>query len=147
MENNGNREVGSSILMEKSDELLNQELKNNLAFTVDAIDAPKTLWIMRNAILTILDTPNQPYSWKAVHSLITQDDFRADIVDKLKKVTPMFWREEWDSLWKVDEDPLFSKAQQRVARRHSLIVYWTEEWSQIPAKAKNHAAKIAQELV
>jgi len=144
MENNGNREVSSYPPIKQSDETLNQELENNLAQIRDAIDSPKTLLIMRNAVLTLLETPNQPFNWKAVHALLTQDDFRADIVNKLKQVTPKFWREEWDSLWKVDEDPLFSMAHQRIVRRYSLIVYWTEEWSHTPEKARIHAAEIAQ---
>ena len=147
MESNGKRIISSSYpLFKQSDEMLNQELENNLGLIWDDIESPRTLWIMRNAILTILETPDQSFSWKAVHALLTQDDFRTDIVNKLKQVTPKFWREEWDFLWKVDEDPLFSKAQQRIVRRNSLIVFWTEEWSDTPKKAKIHAAEIIEAL-
>jgi hypothetical protein len=146
MENYGNRVAGSYPLFKQSDEMLNQELENNLGLIWGDIESPRTLWIMRNAILTILETPDQSFSWKAVHALLTQDDFCTDIVNKLKQVTPKFWREEWDSLWKVDEDPLFSKAQQRIVRRYSLIVFWTEEWSETPKKERIYAAEIIEAL-
>jgi len=146
MENNGNRAVGSHTLTKLSDETLNQELENHLAPIKDVIDTPRTLLIMRNAILTLLETPDQPFSWKSVHALLTQDEFRADVVNKLEGATPKFWREDWDSLWKVDEDPLFSKAQQRIVIRQSLIVYWTQEWSHTPKEERMHAAKIVEAL-
>ncbi len=140
MENNGTREMSNPPVFKQSDEQLNQDMLSHLEVVKDAVDSPKFLLIIRNAVHTLLETPNQDFTWKAVYALLTDEKFRANIIDRLKGATPKFWRDEWDNLWKVDEDPLFSKAQQRIVKRQSLVVFWTEEWDTLPKKEKMHVA-------
>ncbi len=146
MENNGSREVSSPPFFKQSDEQLNQEMLDHLEVIKAAVDSPKFLLIIRNAVHTLLETPNQDFSWKAVYALLTDDKFRANVIDKLKEVTPEFWRDEWDKLWKVEEDPLFSKAQQRIVKRRSLIIFWTDEWSTLHKKEKMHVSEAVSRL-
>lgn len=147
MENNGTKGVSPQPLIKQSDETMNQELINHLALLRDAIDSPRILFIFRNAILTLLQLPNQPFNWHDVYALLRQNEFRINVVSRLKKLTPAYWSEEWDSLWNLDVDPLFSKAQQRTVRQHSLIVYWSEEWSSIPEELRMHALKLVEGIM
>jgi RNA polymerase-interacting CarD/CdnL/TRCF family regulator len=119
---------------------------DHLDVVADAVDSPKFLLIIRNAVHTLLETPGQDFSWKSVHELLSDEKFRSNVVSKLKEVTPDLWREEWDKMWKVEEDPLFSKAQQRIVKRQSLIVFWTEEWDTLPTKEKMHVAEVVSML-
>lgn len=146
MENNGERGINSIPFFKQSNEQLNQEMLDHLDVVADAVDSPKFLLIIRNAVHTLLETPDQDFSWKAVHDLLTDEKFRSNVVGKLKEVTPKFWRDEWDKLWEINEDPLFSKAQQRIVKRQSLIVFWTEEWDTLPKKEKVHVAEVVSIL-
>jgi hypothetical protein len=146
MENNGDRGINSNSFFKQSSEQLNQEMLDHLDVVADAVDSPKFLLIIRNAVHTLLETPGQDFSWKSVHELLSDEKFRSNVVSKLKEVTPDLWREEWDKMWKVEEDPLFSKAQQRIVKRQSLIVFWTEEWDTLPTKEKMHVAEVVSML-
>jgi len=146
MEENVEKVVNCHFSIKQSEEQLNEDLLDHLAVVRNAVDSPSLLLIMRNAILTLLETPNQSFNWKAIHALLTDDEFRGRVVNKLKQATPTFWIEGWDELCKIDENPVSSKAQPRIVKRHSLIVYWTEEWKAIPKNERNRAAQIIESL-
>lgn len=145
MENDGKGRV-NSVSLERISETLEQEAKRTLALVSDSIDSPKVFYALRNAVLTLLQIPDQPFNWGNVYTLFTQDAYRASIIKRLKELTPAFWSEQWDSLWTVEVDPLFAMRQQYIVRRQSLIVYWSEEWEQIPEEVKTHAVDIVKGL-
>ncbi len=146
MEKNVDRVVNCNFLVKQSNEQLNQDLIDHLSVIENSINSPRLMSIMRNAILTLLETPNQAFSWKAVRTLLTDDEFRGSVVKRLKQVTPTFWLEGWNDLCKESENPSLSRGQPRIVKRHSLIVYWTEEWDAVPQKERIRTAQLIEAL-
>ena len=158
MENNGDRGVTNQEKMVGlqnrppdigllSDGELSSRLTAAMACFQDTLDSPRTQLILRNAALTLLELPGHEFSVKLVYDLLTDDGQRSRAVKTLSEETPQYWSKEWDSLWRKDVDPLLSISQQRIAKRNSLLVFWSREWDQIPAGPKAHMVRMLERMV
>lgn len=122
------------------------ELKRFMDAVADIVDSPKAHLILRNAAATLLELADHNLSVGEVCRLLSDDHFRDDVIEKLSEETPQYWSEQWNSLWKKDAEPLSSDAQQRIARRISLMTFWGREWSGIPAEVRRHVAEAARAM-
>ncbi len=107
----------------------------------DVIDSPKSLLIVRNAILTLLEVPGERFSREKVGQLLRDDNYRAELVRNLNEQTPEYWSSQWDASWRKDKEPLLSTAQEQITKRGSLIEFWTKEWPTIGEDVKGHLTK------
>lgn len=126
------------------EDVLNSRLGAAMAPFQDAPGSPLTHMILRNSILMLLELPEHVASVQLVYELLTDAQFRNDAVKRLGETTPQYWSEGWDSLWRKDIDPLLSVTQQRVAKRNSILAFWSKEWGDVHSGAKTQAVKILE---
>lgn len=136
--------------------LLERELRFQLRKIRERIDSPKTLLILRNATLTLLEL-NDAKLFKegkmprldaaSLVSLLSDSEFREMILGRLVSTTPDYWDENWNHAWTKDADPLYSERQQRIMTRRSLISFWRNEWSTLPSEQVEQAMQVAKSLV
>lgn len=137
-----------------SENIIEKKLQYQLRPIRDRIDSPRTLLILKNAVLTLLELEvkqgdsNSPekIDGNSLLSLLSNDDFRKVTLAKLASSTPSFWDDNWDRAFAKDAEPLYSERQQRIMRRRSLIVFWTKEWDSIPKEKIEKAIEIATSL-
>jgi hypothetical protein len=140
---------------------MERELRARLRAVRDKIDSPKTLFILKNALLTELELYGAEsgsslkrgcktqYSGSGaifVECLLSDAQFREKVVDMLISTTPDVWDQNWNSVWNKDADPLYSERQQTILRRRSLITFWTNEWKTIPDEQVESAINVARAL-
>jgi hypothetical protein len=113
------------------DEEIEKKLELQMQSLRSAIDSPKTLLIVRNAALTLFEVDGE-VTQQAIFLLVTDKDYRKGIVDSLISETPNYWDDSWNAAWTKEIEPLYSNRQQRIARRRSLISFWTKEWDSLP---------------
>ena len=130
-------ELGASI---PDDAEIEIKLQANLRPLSDRIDTPKTLLIFRNAVLTLLEVGDQVDEQELL-LLVLDKEYRQGIVNRLVSSTPDYWDQSWNAAWTKEIEPLYSRMQQRIARRRSLISFWTKEWDSLPAEQVRHAAE------
>lgn len=128
-------QLGASI---PDDAEIEKKLQTNLRRFRDRIDSPKTLLIIRNAVLTLLEVGDEVED-QMLSYLLADKDYRDGVVNRLSSQTPEYWDESWSKAWVKEIEPLYSKAQQRIARRRSLLSFWTKEWDTLPAEQVKHA--------
>ncbi len=142
-----NLSVATSLFV--SERQINRILRKCLSLLQDVIDFPQEQLIVRSAILTLLELPDQTCSIEKIHALLTQPETRDAAIEKLKDTTPQYWSSEWDLFLKQkkDADPLLSLQQQRVSSRIRLINFWTREWDSIPSEIRDHVASELRKIM
>lgn len=131
-------ELGVSI---PDDAEIEKNLQEHLHPLSERIDSPKTLLIFRNAVLTLLEIGEQVDEQELL-LLLVDKEYRQGIVDRLGSSTPKYWDQTWNAAWVKEIEPLYSRMQQKIARRRSLISFWTKEWDSLPADQVKHAAEV-----
>ena len=146
MENNGTGEQLTRISDSISDDAeIERKLESALSGLRLLVDSPKALLIMRNAALTLLEV-HGTVGPERMLLLVADPEFRAGVVNLLVRDTPKYWDETWNAVWHKDAEPLYSVRQQRIARRRSLIAFWTKEWSELPEEEVAHVGRILAAL-
>jgi hypothetical protein len=110
---------------------IEKQLELRLSELGDEIFSPKALLIVRNATLTLLEVTGAANP-EATFLLVADQQYRQGIVNKLVAETPSYWDETWKAAWTKEIEPLYSRLQQRITRRRSLISFWTKEWDTLP---------------
>jgi hypothetical protein len=141
LEKHGREQIAQTAQINSSSFQVSNKAKECMRLFQDIIDSPKTLLIVRNAILTLLETSEEEVNRDTVGQLLRDNNYRAQVVGKLKDQTPDYWSEQWDVSWHKDKEPLLSAGQERITRRASLIEFWTEEWGTISEDVKAHLTK------
>lgn len=126
---------------------LNSRLRAAMTTFQYALDSPRTQMILRNSILILLELPEHTVNAQLIYKLLTDEQFRKEAIKRLSETTPHYWSEDWNSLWRKDIDPLLSIAQQRVAKRNSIITFWSKEWDEIPSDVKRHVVKMLEKII
>ena len=146
--NNGRVESGT-IVEERTSELrysipadaeIEAKLQAHLGALGDKVDSPKTLLILRNSVLMLLEVGDEVDNQSLI-LLIADREYRKGVVNRLTTNTPNYWDQTWNSSWTKEIEPLYSRAQQRITRRRSLISFWTKEWDTLPPEQVRHAAE------
>ncbi len=108
----------------------------------NAIDTPRALLIVRDAALTLVEV-REEISYERLLLLLADKEYRQGIVTRLVNTTPNYWDSSWNAAWKEkDAEPLYSEQQQRIARRRSLISFWTKEFDTLPTDQLNHVNEV-----
>ncbi len=128
-----------------SDSEIERKLEPLLAAVGSAIDSPKVLLILRNSALTLLEVHGS-IGLERMFLMVADSEFRSGVVNHLVSETPVYWGNAWNEAWAKDREPLYSKRQQAIARRRSLITFWTKEWAELPEHEVRHATEILQGL-
>jgi hypothetical protein len=110
---------------------IEKQLELRLSEIGNQIFSPKTLLIVRNATLTLLEVTGDATP-EATFLLVADEQYRQGVVDKLVTETPNYWDDAWKAAWTKEMEPLYSRLQQRITRRRSLISFWTKEWDTLP---------------
>ncbi len=146
MENDGRgKQVAEIQDLIPSDRDIERKLEAELSIFADTIDSPRVLLILRNAALTLLEVHGS-IGLERMFLLVADSEYRAGIVDHLVTETPKYWDDTWNAAWAKDSEPLYSKRQQAIARRISLITFWIKEWSELPKHEVEHTSKALQAL-
>ncbi len=125
---------------------IEKKLESCMQHLRPAVDSPKSLLIVRNAALTMLEVEGKA-EVQSVFLLVRDKDYRQSVVDKLAAGTPNYWDEVWNHAWTKEVDPLYSSEQQGIARRRSLISFWRSEWDTLPEDEVSQIVKNLQQLV
>jgi hypothetical protein len=99
-----------------------------LRLVSDIADSPKLSQLLRNTFLALLESGDEDITFRNARKYVSDADYRAKCLAELSKETPDYWTEEWDAAYRKEIEPLYSKAQQQIVRRRSLIKFWTKEW-------------------
>lgn len=110
-----------------------------MAKLTDETSSPRVQLMLKNAVLTLLELHEEP-SFDKAYELVANPNARSNAAERLSAETPRFWSNKWDSLWRKDEDPLLSDAQQRMARRIGLQTFWAKEYDDLPPEIRAQAA-------
>lgn len=148
------RDGDSGVVVAADIEKINQTLAQDVDFLCNIVDSPQTLQILRNTLLLALFASEKGNDTTDINSrsvtcavLLSDDLFRTDTINALNKDTAAIWSDEWNSAWRKDAEPLYSRTQQYMSMRASLITFWTREWNTIPEETRRHVAKLLVKIV
>jgi hypothetical protein len=146
LENNGRGKQVAEILESIPDNLeIQRQLSPVLRLFESNVDSPRALLILRNSALTLLEV-KEGFELERMFVLLADSEYRLGVVNRLINETPKYWDPAWYEAWGKDGEPLYSKRQQAIARRRSLINFWTEEWKEISEHEIRHAIEVLQSL-
>ncbi len=143
MEDDGEGQVTRTVQVQPSQfTRLDTRAKEYLKQVQDLVNSPNTQLVLRNSILTLLEVEDRDFTLDSVLRLLTDDNYRGDIVRRLKKKTPEYWSEKWNSSWNKDLPPIMSRVQEQISKRNSLIAFWTDEYETLALDMKAVAVQV-----
>ncbi len=148
MANNGR--IGEQVEVAVGTLPSEEEVTRKLGVIMDSlkelIDSPKTQFILRNTVLTLLELPDYKFDVKLAFALVTDIEARREAAAKLTEMTPKPWSDTWNSSWSKDAEPNYCKLQQCSMRRLALAEFWSKEWEDIPVETRRHVASLLANL-
>jgi hypothetical protein len=140
MEKHGREQIAETSQIAQSSISLSHQLKEHMRSFQDIVASPKSLLIVRSAILTLLEA-REEVSRDKVGQLLRDESYRAEALRKVKEQTPEYWSEQWNSSWRNDKEPLLSATQEQITRRAGLLEFWNKEWETISEDVKTHLTR------